>query len=155
VTKENGKIRPILIVNGPNLNMLGIREPEIYGRESLADIESACRAECDRLGWRLDFVQSNHEGVLVDRIQQARTDNSGIIINPAGFTTSSIAILDALKAVALPTVEVHLSNIHQREPFRQHSYVSLVAQGVICGLGSHGYILALSAMDNLLKRMGK
>ena len=155
VAKKSGKARPVLIVNGPNLNMLGIREPEIYGRETLGDIVRACRAEATRLSLDVEFCQSNHEGVLVERIQQARTRNSGIIINPAGYTTTSIAILDALKAVDLPTIEVHLSNIHQREEFRRRSYVSLAALGTICGLGSHGYLLALAAMKKILNRTGK
>ncbi|MGE0660414.1 MAG: type II 3-dehydroquinate dehydratase [Reyranellaceae bacterium] len=155
MAKKSGKGRPVLIVNGPNLNMLGVREPAIYGRESLGDIVRACRVEATRLGMDVEFCQSNHEGVLVDQIQRARTANAGIIINPAAFTTTSIAILDALKAVDLPVIEVHLSNIHQREQFRRHSYVSLVARGVICGLGSHGYLLALQAMKKLVNGTDK
>lgn len=155
MAKKSGKGRPVLIVNGPNLNMLGVREPAIYGRETLGDVVRACRAEATRLGMDVEFCQSNHEGVLVDHIQRARTANAGIIINPAAFTTTSIAILDALKAVDLPVIEVHLSNIHQREEFRRHSYVSLVARGVICGLGSHGYLLALQAMKKLVNGTGK
>ena len=155
MAKKSGKNRPVLIVNGPNLNTLGLREPEIYGRESLGDIVRACRAEATRLALDVEFCQSNHEGVLVEHIQRARDANSGIIINPAGYTTTSIAILDALKASELPIVEVHLSNIHQREAFRHRSYVSLAANGVICGLGGQGYLLALQAMKKLTNRTGK
>lgn len=139
----------ILILNGPNLNLLGSRQPEIYGSETLADIEKACHRHAQSLGLALDFRQSNHEGELVDWIQQARGRSAGIIINPAAYSHTSVAILDALLAVELPVVEVHLSNIHQRDPFRRHSYVSQVARGVICGFGSHGYLLALDAMKRL------
>lgn len=142
-------IPSLLLLNGPNLNMLGRRQPEIYGRETLADIEAECRRHAAAIGFALDFRQSNHEGVLVDWIQEARGRMAGIIINPGAYTHTSIAILDALLAVELPVVEVHLSNIHQREAFRQHSYVSKAARGVICGFGSHGYILALDAMTRL------
>lgn len=141
----------VLILNGPNLNLLGTREPEIYGRESLKDIEAHCRQIATGFGLALDFRQSNHEGELVDWIQEAKGGADAIIINPAGFTTTSVAILDALLAVRLPTIEVHLSNIHQRETFRQHSLVSKAAKGVICGLGSLGYILALQALAAELK----
>lgn len=140
----------ILILNGPNLNLLGSRQPEIYGHESLADIEAACRRHAHSLGLAVDFRQSNHEGELVDWIQQARGRSAGIIINPAAYSHTSIALLDALLAVELPAVEVHLSNIHQRDAFRRHSYVSQVARGVICGFGSHGYILALDAIKHLV-----
>ncbi|MEC9346821.1 MAG: type II 3-dehydroquinate dehydratase [Pseudomonadota bacterium] len=136
----------ILILNGPNLNLLGTREPEIYGRETLADIEAHCKDIGQGFGLMVDFRQSNHEGQLVDWIQQAKGKADAIIINPAGFTTTSVAILDSLLAVKLPTIEVHLSNIHQREEFRQHSLVSKAAKGVICGLGALGYILALQAL---------
>ncbi|HLN25288.1 MAG TPA: type II 3-dehydroquinate dehydratase [Patescibacteria group bacterium] len=142
----------ILVLNGPNLNMLGTRQPEIYGRETLADIEAECRRHADALGLSLDFRQSNHEGVLIDLIQQARGRCSGIIINAGAYTHTSIAILDALLTAELPVVEVHLSNIHQREPFRQHSYVSKAARGMICGFGSHGYLLALDAIKRLAVR---
>lgn len=141
--------KTIFVLNGPNLNMLGTREPEIYGRETLADIEAACAAWADEHGVRLDFRQSNREGELVDWIQEARKGAAGIVINPAAYTHTSVAILDALAAVGLPVVEVHLSNIHKRERFRHHSYVSRAATGVICGLGSHGYILALDAIARL------
>jgi 3-dehydroquinate dehydratase II len=139
----------ILVLNGPNLNLLGSREPEIYGRDTLADIEAACRRHAQSLGLTLEFQQSNYEGQLIDWIHHARGRVSGIIINPAALTHTSVALLDALQAVELPVIEVHLSNIHQREQFRQNSYVSKVARGVICGFGSHGYILAIDAMARI------
>jgi len=142
----------VLVLNGPNLNMLGKRQPEIYGRETLADIEAACRAEAKGLDLSLDFFQSNHEGALVDRIQQARETNSGIVINAGAYTHTSVALLDALNAAEKPVIEVHLSNIYKREEFRHHSYISPVAVGVICGFGSHGYLLALRAMARLVSR---
>lgn len=141
----------ILVLNGPNMNLLGTREPEIYGRESLADVEAMCQAEAGRLGLALDFRQSNHEGELVDWIQEARGKAAGIIINPAGLTTTSIAILDALKAVAIPAIEVHISNIFQRETFRHDSHIAKAALGSICGLGSAGYRFALQAHAERLK----
>ena len=140
----------ILVLNGPNLNLLGVREPATYGRETLADIEEACLERAAALAVQVDFRQSNHEGQLVDWIQEARDSADAIIINAGGYSHTSIAILDALRATDLPIVEVHLSNIHRREAFRHHSYVSGVANGVICGLGSHGYILALDAVARLL-----
>ncbi len=142
--------KPVLILNGPNLNMLGKRQPEIYGRETLADVEAACRAEAVRLGLAVDFFQSNHEGSLVDRIQEAREANAAIVINAGAYTHTSVAILDALNAAELPVIEVHLSNIHRREPFRHHSYVSLAALGMIAGLGSQGYLFALQALARRL-----
>jgi 3-dehydroquinate dehydratase-2 len=142
----------VLVLNGPNLNMLGKRQPEIYGRETLADIEAACRAEAKGLDLTLDFFQSNHEGALVDRIQQARDANSGIIVNAGAYTHTSVALLDALNAAEKPVIEVHLSNIYRREEFRHHSYISPVAVGVICGFGSQGYLLALRAMARLVAR---
>ena len=129
----------ILVLNGPNLNMLGIREPGIYGDRSLKALEEMLLSAAEELGVQLDFFQSNHEGALVDRIQQAYGQADGILINPAAYTHTSVAILDALKAVALPTVEVHLSDISQREKFRQFSYVSLYAGKVIAGKGFEGY----------------
>lgn len=142
--------KPVLVLNGPNLNMLGKRQPEIYGRETLADVEAACRVEAARLSLAVEFFQSNHEGALVDRIQQARDSNAAIVINAGAFTHTSIAILDALNAAELPVIEVHLSNIHRREAFRHHSYVSQVAIGMIAGLGSQGYLFALQAVARLL-----
>jgi 3-dehydroquinate dehydratase-2 len=141
----------ILVLNGPNLNMLGIREPATYGAATLADIEALCRATADSLGVALDFRQSNHEGELVTWIQQARGSADGIVINPAAYSHTSVAIPDALKAVSLPVVEVHLSNIHAREAFRHHSFVSAVAAGVICGLGPTGYRLAIMALAEKLE----
>lgn len=140
----------IFILNGPNLNLLGSREPEIYGRESLTDIEAACRLHGERLRLGCDCRQSNHEGQLIDWVHEARNHAKGIIINPGGYSHSSIALLDALKAFSGPVIEVHLSNIHQRESFRNHSYISLAAKGVICGLGSLGYLAALDAMAKWL-----
>jgi len=136
----------LLILNGPNLNLLGTRQPEVYGRETLADIEGSCKQVAQGFGIDVDFRQSNHEGQLVDWIHEARGRASGIIINPGAYSHTSVAILDALYSVEILTVEVHLSNIHQREEFRHHSYVSKVAKGVICGFGSLGYILAIQAL---------
>jgi 3-dehydroquinate dehydratase-2 len=144
--------KPVLVLNGPNLNMLGKRQPKIYGRETLADVETACRAEAARLGLAIEFAQSNHEGVLVDLIQAARDKNSAIVINAGAYTHTSVALLDALNAAELPTVEVHISNIYKRESFRHHSYISPAAVGVIAGLGTQGYLMALQALARLLKR---
>ena len=140
----------ILILNGPNLNLLGSREPSIYGRETLDDIEAMCVRKGESLGLKVDFRQSNSEGELVDWIQQARGSAAGIVINAGALTHTSVAVLDALLAVELPTIEVHLSNIHRRESFRRHSYVSRAAQGMIIGLGSYGYALALEAMARIV-----
>ena len=140
----------VLILNGPNLNLLGTREPAIYGPSTLADIEAACLGRAESLGLALDFRQSNSEATLIDWVQAARNTAAGIIINAAGFSHTSIALMDALAAVDLPVIEVHLSNIHRREEFRHHSHVSRVARGVILGLGGHGYELALDAMARLL-----
>ncbi|MBK8970640.1 MAG: type II 3-dehydroquinate dehydratase [Hahellaceae bacterium] len=136
----------LLVINGPNLNLLGTREPDIYGSETLQDIADRLRQQATEHGKSLDFFQSNHEGELVDRIQTARLEKvQCILINPAAYTHTSVAIRDALLATAIPFIEVHLSNIHKREAFRHHSYLSDVAIGVICGLGSQGYDLALQA----------
>lgn len=145
----------ILILNGPNLNLLGRREPEIYGRDTLASIEAACRRKADALGLALDFRQTNSEAELIGWVHEARDTARGIVINPAAFTHTSLALMDALKAVALPVVELHLSNPHTRETFRHFSYVSLAATGVICGFGAHGYLLALEAIAQLVKANGK
>jgi 3-dehydroquinate dehydratase-2 len=142
----------ILVLNGPNLNLLGVREPETYGRETLADIEEACLERAAELDLAVDFRQSNHEGQLVDWIHEARETADGIVLNAGAYTHTSIAILDALRASELPVIEVHLSNIHRRESYRRHSYVSEAAQGVICGFGAQGYLLALDAMARLIKR---
>ena len=144
--------KPVLVLNGPNLNMLGKRQPQIYGRETLADVEKACRAEAVHLGLTVEFAQSNHEGVLVDLIQAARDKNSAIVINAGAYTHTSVALLDALNAAELPAIEVHLSNIYKRESFRHHSYISPAAVGVIAGLGTQGYLVALQALARLLKR---
>lgn len=135
--------RTILILNGPNLNLLGQRQPEIYGRETLADVDAACARLAAELGVMTDFRQSNHEGELVDWIQAARAFATAIVINPAAYSHTSVAILDALSAFDGPVIEVHISNIHQRETFRHHSYVSQRADGVIAGCGTEGYLLAL------------
>lgn len=140
----------VFVLNGPNLNLLGTRQPEIYGRETLADIEAACRRHAKALRLGVDFRQTNHEGQLVDWIQEARGTAGGIVINAAAYTHTSVALLDALLACGLPAVEVHLSNIHQRDAFRQHSYISKAARGMICGFGSHGYLLALDAIARLI-----
>lgn len=140
----------ILVLNGPNLNLLGTREPEIYGTETLADIERQSRVRAKELGLTIDFRQSNTEGELVDWIQEARTGMAGIVINAGAYTHTSIAILDALQASGLPIVEVHLSNIFRRESFRHHSYVSLAATGMVCGFGGLGYSLALEAIAHLI-----
>jgi 3-dehydroquinate dehydratase II len=141
----------ILILNGPNLNMLGVRQPAIYGRETLGDIESACADRAEALGLSVDFRQSNLEGELVTWIQEARSSHDGIIINAGAYSHTSVAILDALNVAELPLIEVHLSNIFRRESYRHHSYVSAVADGVICGLGAQGYLLALEAMARLIE----
>lgn len=134
----------VLVLHGPNLNLLGTREPEVYGRQTLAQIDAELAQMAADAGAKLQSFQSNHEGALVDRIQAARTDGTGfIIINPAAYTHTSVAIRDALAGVNLPFIEVHLSNIHRREAFRHHSYFSELAVGVICGLGANGYRLAL------------
>lgn len=143
----------ILVLHGPNLNLLGSREPEFYGRTTLADIHLAMEERARSEGVQLESFQSNHEGQLIDRVQAAASEGVAfIVINPAGYTHTSVALRDALAAVAIPFVEVHLSNIHAREPFRQHSYFSDKAQGVICGLGPHGYMAALDFALARLRR---
>lgn len=139
----------VLILNGPNLNMLGLRQPEIYGRETLADVEAACRTAAAPLGMTIDFRQSNSEGELVGWIQQARGRSAGIIINAGAYSHTSVALLDALMIAELPVVEVHISNIYRRDSFRHHSYISAAATGVICGLGTQGYVLAVQAIARL------
>lgn len=144
--------RLVYVLNGPNLNLLGVREPEIYGRETLADLRARTEKAAASNGLTVDFRQSNVEGEIVNWVQEARGKAEGIIINAGGYTHTSVAILDALQAVGLPVIEVHLSNIFRRDPFRQHSYISLAATGVICGLGAKGYELAIEAMADILKR---
>ena len=141
----------VSILNGPNLNLLGVRDPSIYGRDTLGDIEERCTARAAALGLEIDFRQTNHEGQLVDWIQEARESADAIILNAGAFTHTSVALLDALSAADLPVIEVHLSNIFRRESFRHHSYVSLAANGVICGLGAQGYELALDAVASLIE----
>lgn len=143
--------KPVLVINGPNLNMLGKRQPEIYGTTTLDDVASLCNEAGDRLGLEIRFEQYNSEGEMVAAIQAARDTASAIVINAAAYTHTSVAILDSLLASELPVVEVHLSNIHRREEFRKHSYVSQAATGVICGFGAKGYEMALDAVADLLK----
>ena len=141
----------ILVLNGPNLNMLGVREPDIYGYETLADIEDLCNDRARSLGLTIDFRQSNFEGELVTIIQKSRDMAAGIIINGAVYTHTSVAILDALRTSELPVIELHLSNIHAREAFRHKSYIAQAAVGIICGFGAHGYVLAIDAMARLIE----
>jgi len=142
----------VLVLNGPNLNLLGTREPDVYGAETLQDIEANCRARAESLGLDIEFRQTNAEGQLVDWVQQARDTADAIIVNAGAYTHTSVALLDALRAVDLPVLEVHLSNIHQREDFRHHSYVSQTAVGMICGFGGFGYEMALEAAARLLTK---
>jgi 3-dehydroquinate dehydratase-2 len=142
--------KPLFVLNGPNLNLLGSREPEIYGHTTLADIEAETRARAGLVGLSVEFRQSNHEGVLVDWIQEARTAAAGVILNAGAYTHTSVALHDALKSVDVPVIEVHISNPHRREPFRHTSYISSVATGVICGVGAQGYGLAVEALATLI-----
>jgi 3-dehydroquinate dehydratase-2 len=142
----------ILFLNGCNLNMLGVREPRIYGHDTLADIDKRLQARAKALGVEVEMRQSNHEGELVAWIQEARTTRNGIVINPAAYTHTSIAILDALLMCAFPVIELHLSNPHRREEFRHVSFVSKAAKGIICGFGAYGYELALEAMARLVTK---
>jgi len=142
--------KPIFILNGPNLNLLGQRQPEVYGKATLEDVAEGCASVAEELGLTIRFHQSNHEGQIIDWIHQARSDGAGIIINPAAYTHTSIAIFDALSAFDGPVLEVHISNIHRRETFRHHSFVSPRADGVIAGFGTEGYLLALRRMATLL-----
>lgn len=146
--------KPIYVLNGPNLNLLGTREPEIYGRATLDDAQAQATDEADRLGFDIVFRQSNHEGEIVDWIQEARDQAAAVIINAGAYTHTSVAILDALLGSELPVIELHLSNIFRREPFRHHSYVSQAAVGVICGFGVAGYALAVRAAADEVKASG-
>jgi 3-dehydroquinate dehydratase-2 len=146
---------PVFVLNGPNLNLLGKREPGIYGGKSLKDIEAECVAAGKRLGLKIDFRQTNIEGTLVDWVQEAADGAAGIVLNPGGYTHTSVALHDAIRAIGKPVIEVHLSNIFAREPFRHHSYVSPVAAGIICGLGPQGYVLALEALAPLVAKKSK
>jgi len=143
--------KTIYVLNGPNLNSLGTREPEKYGHSTLADVEKLCRGTAKRFDLAVEFRQTNREGEIVDWFHEAKAKKAvGIVINPAGYTTTSVAILDAILAVSIPTVEVHITNIHQRDEFRQHSYVSKGAKAVICGFGVQGYALAISGLASLI-----
>jgi 3-dehydroquinate dehydratase-2 len=136
----------ILVLNGPNLNLLGQRQPEVYGKTTLSDIEAMCRDKCTSLGISLAFEQSNHEGALIDLIHAAKGLHSGIILNAGAYTHTSVALMDAIASVEVPLVEVHLSNIHAREAFRHKSFIAPVALGQICGFGALGYVLAIDAL---------
>lgn len=142
--------RAVFILNGPNLNLLGAREPEIYGKTTLAEIEAAAKAKAAGLRLGLDFRQTNHEGVLIDWVQEAGRTAAGLIVNPGALTHTSVALHDALMAVGVPKIELHLSNIHAREPFRRTSYASPAVDAIICGLGADGYGLALDAIKRLI-----
>jgi 3-dehydroquinate dehydratase-2 len=142
--------RTVFVLNGPNLNLLGKRQPEIYGHETLADVEAACRETATGLGFDIRFHQSNREYEIIDWVHEAREAGAAIVINPAAFTHTSVAILDALKTFEGPIIEIHISNVHAREAFRHHSYVSAVASGVIAGFGTQGYTLALQRVAKLL-----
>jgi len=141
----------ILVLNGPNLNILGAREPDVYGHETMAEIEAACAERASALGLTVEFRQSNSEGELVDWIQEARNGYAGLIVNAGAYTHTSVALLDALLACDVPVIEVHLSNIFQRDDFRHHSYVSKAARGLICGFGGFGYEMALEAAARMLE----
>ncbi|MGN6317204.1 type II 3-dehydroquinate dehydratase [Trinickia sp.] len=141
----------VLVLNGPNLNLLGTREPAIYGSETLADVAALCTHAGERLDLAIDFKQSNAEHQLIDWLHEARERIDGVVINPAAYTHTSVAIADALTAIAKPVIEVHISNVHKREAFRHHSYVSPIAEAVIVGCGTQGYVLALERMAQLLK----
>ncbi len=140
----------VFVLNGPNVNLLGTREPNVYGKTTFAELEAMCRARAAALGLTLEFRQSNHEGELVDWVQEARTAAQGIVINPGGLTHSSVSLLDAILAAGVPTIEVHLTNIHRRDAFREVSYISKGATGVIFGLGPMGYELALEALAKIV-----
>lgn len=142
----------IYVLNGPNLNLLGVRQPEVYGRETLAEIGESCRRKAAEFGLAVEFLQSNHEGDLVDWVQEARAKAAGIVVNAGAYTHTSVALLDALLACDKPVIEVHLSHIHKREAFRQHSYVAQAAQGMICGFGGLGYLLAIEALARIINK---
>ena len=146
--------RIVYVLNGPNLNLLGKRQPEIYGHETLADVEAACRAQAGELGLEIRFHQSNAEHQIIDWIHEAREVAGGIVINPAAFTHTSVAILDALLTCDFPIIEVHISNVYHRETFRQHSYVSKAATAVMAGFGTQGYVLALQRVARLIDEAG-
>lgn len=143
-------MKPVFVLNGPNLNMLGLREPAVYGAATLKDVEARCRSHAAGIGLGIEFRQSNHEGDLVTWIHEAREQASGIALNAGALTHTSVALHDALKAADLPAVEVHLSNVHRRESFRHHSYIAAAVTGVICGFGVESYVLALSALHSII-----
>jgi 3-dehydroquinate dehydratase-2 len=143
-------MKPIYVLNGPNLNMLGQREPSVYGAETLSGIEGLCRAKAAEIGLTIDFRQSNIEGELVSWIQEARSKAAGIALNAGAYTHTSVAIHDALRAADVPAVEVHLSNVYKREAFRHHRFIAAAVNGVICGFGSHSYVLALEALASII-----
>ena len=150
--KREQLMSSILILNGPNLNLLGTRQPEVYGSTTLADIEEMCRTAAEDLGVSVVFFQSNHEGMLIDQIHAAKGSHDGIILNAGAYTHTSIALMDAIASVELPAIELHLSNVHAREEFRHTSYIAKVAVGLICGFGANGYVLALKAMSDYLRK---
>jgi 3-dehydroquinate dehydratase-2 len=141
-----------LILNGPNLNLLGTRQPEVYGRTTLPDIEKMCQSHAEKIAVTIEFAQTNHEGVLVDLIHGARGTKDGIILNAGAYTHTSVALMDAIASVEVPAIELHLSNVHAREAFRHTSYISKVCVGIICGFGAQGYLLAMDAMKAHLER---
>lgn len=147
-------MKSVLVLNGPNLNLLGTRQPEVYGRETLPDLEAACRTHGADIGVTVTCFQSNHEGALLDAIHDAKGVHDGLVINAGAYTHSSIALMDAVFSVELPTVEVHLSNIHAREEFRHRSYLARAAIGQICGLGSKGYLFAIDALADVFEKQG-
>ena len=148
-------MKSILVLNGPNLNLLGTREPTVYGSQTLADVEALCASECARHGFQLDFRQSNHEGVLVDAIQEAGRAQvagtlTGVVFNAGAYTHTSVALHDAIKGSGVTVIELHISNVHSREPFRHHSYLSPVVKGVMAGFGVKGYALAIEALAGMV-----
>jgi 3-dehydroquinate dehydratase-2 len=144
--------RPVIaVLNGANLNLLGERDPDSYGPDTLSDVEDLCREIADELGYDVDFRQTNNEGVLVDQLHEVRASAAGVVLNPAAYTHTSVAVRDAVAVVRGPVIEVHLSNIHRREAFRHHSFISEVADGVVAGCGAHGYALALRQVDHLVR----
>jgi 3-dehydroquinate dehydratase-2 len=150
MARRSGMSKPIFVLNGPNLNLLGVREPHIYGHASLDDVRARCEARARTLGCDIVFRQTNHEGELIDWVQAARLEACGLVINPAGYGHTSVALLDALKSLDIPIVECHLSNPAARESFRRHTYVSLAASGVVCGFGPASYELAIEAVRGLI-----
>jgi 3-dehydroquinate dehydratase-2 len=154
MAKSTGKA--IYVLNGPNLNLLGTREPHIYGHSTLKDVEKLCRKTAEAHGFSVEFRQSNHEGEIVDWLQEAGANKiAGVVLNPGGLTHTSVSVHDAIKGIAVPVIETHISNIHAREPWRNHSYVSFAAKAVICGFGIDGYALAIDGLAAMSGRKGK